>query len=217
MNNSQLYQTFKRNKKIGIILIFTTVVLFIVIAKLRDVDQYEYLKGVFVSEAKILDKKINLNSSAPKYFVRLELVNQKVLLKEDQSWFEVNFAFYEKCKVNNKIGVLVGDFDVFKGSIFAAFGNTAQTYKNSNYAVIDVFDSLDQANEKYPHKSFTADAQVVKKTTSKNEGNYLVLSYEEREMSVRVDSDLYNKYKESDMVSCDFDGIGDFIKIIGVK
>ena len=80
-----------------------------------------------------------------------------------------------------------------------------------------MFDSLDQANEKYPHKTFTAEAQITKKTSSTNEGNYFVLSYEQREMSIQVDNDLYNQYKESDMVSCDFDGIGDFVKIVGVK
>jgi len=218
-NKSGFNQTENRNKliKVGLIVILASIVLFIVIAKVNNVSQYEYLKEVFVSEAKILETKTNADSSPQQYFVRLELINQSATLEEDQSWFEVNYEFYQKCVVNNKIGVLVGDFDVFKGSIFAAFGNTTQTYVNSNYSVVDVFDSLDQANEKYPHKTFTADVQITKKTTSTNEGNYFVLTYEEREMSIQVDNDLYNQYNESDKVSCDFDGIGDFVKIVGVK
>jgi len=216
---SRLNQTDNRDKliKMAIIFIIASVVLIIVIAKVSAVAHYEYLKEVFVSEAQILETKTNLDSSPQQYFIRLGLINQSVTLKEDQSWFEVNDEFYQKCVVNNKIGVLVGDFDVFKASVFAVFGDASQTYENSNYSVVDVFDSLDQANEKYPHKVFTADAQVIKKTTSTNEGNYFVLSYEEREMSIQVDNDLYNQYQESDMVTCDFDGIGDFVKIVGVK
>ena len=166
MNHYQgeLNQTEKRDKliKMSIVFLIASVVLIIVIAKATAVAHYEYLKEVFVSEAQILEIKTNTDSSPQQYFVRLQLINQSATLKEDQSWFEVNATFYQKCVVNNKIGVLVGDFDVFKGSVFAVFGDASQTYENSNYSVVDVFDSLDQANEKYPHKSFTADAQVIK-------------------------------------------------------
>jgi len=221
MNNYKngLNETDKRNKYIkgGLIFIVVSVVFFFVIAKMNDVSQYEYLKEVFVSEAQILEMKTNADSSPQQFFVRLKLIDQSVTLKEDQSWFEVNYTFYQKCVVNNKIGVLVGNFDVFKGSAFAVFGNTTQTYENSNYSVVDVFDSLDQANEKYPHKTFTAEAQITKKTSSTNEGNYFVLSYDAREMSIQVDNDLYNRYIESEMVTCDFDGIGDFVKIVGMR
>lgn len=211
-------QTGKTNlRKWAAISIIAFVILCFTIGKVNDVPQYEYLKEVFVSEAQIIEVKTNTDSSPQQYFIRLKLINQSVELKEDQSWFEVNSEFYKKCVVNSKIGVLAGNFDVFKGSIFAGFGNATQTYENSIYGIVDVFDSLALANEKYPHKTFTADAQLTKKTTSSNEGNYFVLSYEEREMSIQVDDDLYNKYKENDNVSCDFDGIGDFVKIVGVK
>jgi hypothetical protein len=36
-------------------------------------------------------------------------------------------------------------------------------------------------------------------------------------MSVQVDSGVYDQYKENDKVSCNFDGIGDFVKIVGIE
>lgn len=175
----------------------------------------QYLKDAFVSEGQIALTTID----SSKYYVKVALMKSanNVSLTDDMSYVEVTPDFYNKHKTGDKIGVLVGNYDIFKEKYFGLFGNQGQYFEKNIWGVENVFDTKQEADQVYPNKEFTDKAQVKTKTASKSNEFFFILSYQDREITAQVTQEQYQKYNENDYVDCDFQSIGDFIKIIDVK
>lgn len=184
-------------------------IIFIILSVTRP--QKQFLSQVFVSEAKVAELAADTDSSPTKYYVRIALVNPTVSsakLTEDTSWVEVSSEYYIKHKTNDSIGVLVGNYDIYKERLFGG----GQSFDKNIWGIEDIFDNVQDAEETYPKKSFDSPATLIKKV-SDNDRYLFVVTYEDREISVDVDKEVFDKYSENETVTCSLFGYGDYVKI----
>jgi len=89
----------------------------------------QYITDAFVSEGQIIMTTTDLENGPAKYYAKLKLVDPSftdAVINEDQSWIEINQDFYQKHHTNDLIGVLVGNYDIFKEKYFGWFGKNGQ-------------------------------------------------------------------------------------------
>lgn len=205
----------------GVYYLYAIVFIIMIVAYNYDKMQVRnsYLKDAFVSEGRIIQTTLDVDSPIAKYYVKINLVNPtvtNVIISDDDSYFEVTHEFYTKHKIGDVVGVLVGNYDVFKGKYYGWFSNQDQDFEKSIWGFENIFNTKKEADEAYPSKDFKDKALVKAKTITKDGETFFVLVYEEREITFQVTKEQYEKYNENDYVECDFQGIGDFIKIVGV-
>lgn len=217
LNERHLTEQKKKTQKI--ILWYSGIAVIILIAILVMLDENsprnQFLSKAFVSEASIAEFYVDDQNYPMKDYVRVSLINSgnnTASLTMDESWIEVTSEFFGKHKVGDRVGVLVGNYDVYKEKFFGLSKGSGQTFEKNVWGIENIFDSLDAANEAYPQKLFNAAAQLKKKASTKDK-YFFVFNYEEREMTIKVSSEQFNQYKENDSVECTFEGIGEFVKI----
>lgn len=216
-NERYLMEKKKKTQKIILWCVGIAIVLFIAILVMLDENspRNQFLSKAFVSEASIAEFYVDDQVIPNKSYVRLSLINSgnnTASLTMDESWVEVTNEFFGKHRVRDIVGVLVGNYDVYKENFFGLAKGSGQTFEKNVWGIENIFDTLDMANEAYPQKLFNANAQLKKKATAKDK-YFFVFTYEEREMTVEVSSEQFNKYKENDTVECTFEGLGEFVKI----
>lgn len=200
--------SYEKRKTIGIIIIISIFVAFGIIGFASSkTERRFYLKEVSVNEATVSE----LGQENGKYYIRVTPSNG-VPVSGDDSWLEVKQDFYSNHLVGHKVGILLGKGDVYKKRLFS----DGQVFEKTAYEIQDIYDSLELAKEANPQKNYTEKAKITKKKTTKLGDNFFVLTREERSFTQKVTPEMFNKYNLNDEVSCEFEAIGDLVKLIKV-
>lgn len=169
-----------------------------------------YLKEVRVLEASIAERSVEEG----KHYLRLSLVSssQSVYISPDDSWIEVKPEFDAKHGLGSQVGVLLGNYDVFKKRLGAA----GQDYERNIWGIEDVYDSFAHAQQANPVKKFTGEAVLQKKKETKDGGRYMVLEKDGRTFTLKVETALFDKYRVGEKPRCEFESIGDLVKLVRI-
>jgi hypothetical protein len=172
-----------------------------------------YLKEIKVAKATVAETAVEYG----KYYARVINVDSPgVFLSEDNSWIEVSEDFCNGNRPGKEVGLLIGNYDVFKLKYFGLFGSVGQKFKGSNWAIEEVYDSFDMAVKENPVKKYNAKAVLTKKKATKTGETYFVIDADGRKVNTQVDKEIFDRYNVNDSIECEFEARGDFIKIIRV-
>ncbi|MCX7920598.1 MAG: hypothetical protein N3B21_01030 [Clostridia bacterium] len=173
-----------------------------------------YLKDINVSRATIVQREIDTDTN--KYYVKLSedsSSSPKVSFdSDDDRWVEVNFGFYSSHLPGGTVGVLLGHYDVFRDKLFSK----GLKYQKSIWQIEEIYDSLESAQEANPKKKYNAEAELKNKKTLEDGSMYFVLESEGRTMKSKVSKELYDKYSVGQKVECEFEAIGDIVKLLSI-
>lgn len=166
-----------------------------------------YLKDARVCGAKVEEKSTNDG----KYYVRVSLTENAPgqYISTDSLWVEVKNDFYSGHVFNDSVGVLLGNYDVFKKKLVGS----GQKFDKSTWGVEEVYDTLEVAKQENPQKTYKAKAQVAKRKVTQSGDAFLVLAAEDRTMTVKVSREMHDKAEVGKEVECEFESIGDLVKI----
>lgn len=192
--------------------LFVLVFAVVIIANIADsyMPRNYYLKDLKVCEANIVEKasendkisvRVNLTSNMPSEYVN-----------SDDLWIQVTPEFSRKHNMNEKVGVLLGKYDVFKPKLLGS----GQELEKSSWGIEEIYDTLKVAQEANPYSKFTTRAVVNKKKVTKNGDAFFVLSQEDRTFTTQVDKNILNKYEVGQEIECEFESIGESTKLIKV-
>lgn len=195
---------------IGIVA-FVIMMIFVII--LANESETYYVKDTIITEASIQEKA----TDDGKYYLRLRALtenNDLNYLSEDDSWVETSENFYNSHSENSIIGVSASNYDIYSKNILSS----SQRISRSVWQYDDAYEDLAAAEKANPKKSYEGTAELVKKKAFKDSGNfYFVLYYDGREFNMQVNDTDFDKYKVNDKIICNFESIGDLVKLVGIK
>lgn len=197
-----------RNTLIIIGLIIVLIIGAVAVSSMAETNSY--LKEVRVCDATVSEK----TTDGGKYYLRLTLKSNKPTdyISADALWIEVTTEFYGKAGLNTDVGVLLGKYDELKKG---KFSNKLKLAK-SDWGINNIYYSLEEAKEANPQSNYTEKAKISKKRTAKSGETYFVLIKDDRSYITKVDKGLYDKLEVNSEVDCEFESIGEFIKLIKV-
>jgi hypothetical protein len=205
----------KRKKKynwglIGSVVFFTVLILFSIAAGITP--RNSYLKEIKVIQGNVLER----SSENYKYYIRVNNLysDSNSVIAINDPWIEVTAEFFASHGANSEVGLLAGNYDIFKAKYFGLFGKKGQTYEKSEWIIDEIYNNYDAAVSANPSKKYTAMANVVKKKITGDGAAYFVLDTEGRQLSVPVSLETYGKYSAGSKVNCEFEAIGDFVKAL---
>jgi hypothetical protein len=203
----------KKTKKfwaVGSVLFFVLLIAFGIASD--NTPRNSYLKEIKIIRATIAEQ----SAEDGKFYIRVTDTNQdpiKCILFTDP-WVEVSSDFFLKHRANTEVGLLAGNYDIFKARYLGLFGEKGQTYEDNSWAVDEVYDSYDAAVSANPSRQFTENALLVKKKITKSGKAYFILNAKDRKFNIPVTREVYERYGVNSTVRCNFEAVGDFIKII---
>jgi hypothetical protein len=136
----------------------------------------------------------------------------------DKLWIEVSKEFYDRHSINQRIGVLVGDYDIFRtGREFFFFGPEQRRYEKSAGTVENVYDTLADAREANPTKSYTIPGIIKSKKATKDGTCFFILDAQGKTVKATVSKVDYAKYGEGQTINCTFESTGDFMRFQDIE
>lgn len=169
----------------------------------------------YLKEIKVCSSSITkLSTEDGKYYIQVSSVmdGTPVNISDDDLWIEVNSTFYFNHRLLDKVGVLLGHYDIYKKNIFMK----GMALDKEAWSVDEVYDSLEDAQSANPYREYTDTASIEKKKAFKSGNYYFVLKSGERTFNLQVDKDIFEKYKDKQSIDCEFEGYGDFIRLTGI-
>ncbi|MDF2985096.1 MAG: hypothetical protein K0R50_606 [Eubacterium sp.] len=201
--------------QIGLLAIVGIIALIIILGVIGDnLPRNYYLKDVKIMSGTIAQKEFADGKNYIK--IRPENAESSVYLNEDDSWIEVNTAFFEKHPLNGDIGVRLDNLDIYKKKYWGLFGS-GQSFEKNLWSINEVYDALTDAQNANPGKNFTRQAKIEKKKITKRGDHFFVINSDQRSMPVMVDEKVYEKYQVNDSISCEFESIGDLTRLVKVN
>jgi hypothetical protein len=170
-----------------------------------------YLNSITVEPAKIAEK----NDEDGRY-IRLEV--PRLDAPQEVMWTQVDNAFYDKHRVGDEVGVLLGNYDVYKpGREFWLFGNKTRKFEKTSWGIENVYDNLDLAKKANPQEKFEVDATVKDKQVEKSGLKYMLLDAKGKVVKAVVTDDVFNSTNTGQTLKCEFESTGDYVRFLGVK
>jgi len=168
--------------------------------------------SVEVKEATILEMASDYSGASMKLYI------SSIRLSPDDSWMEVQPAFYSAHKKNDRIGVLVANYDVFRcGKEFYITGDRVKLFEKNTWQILTVYNNLEEAQKANTPTTVTMDAVMLRKKAAKDGTLYLIMDAQGKKIKTAVQNADYDKYSEGQTVKCEFEIIGDFTRFIGIK
>lgn len=224
----------KRNRKNGIVIqnvsynkkkkrsishylkiaVYVFVGLIIILGTISDyIPRNYYLKDIKILQGSIIQKECD----AGKYYIKVSPTSYGgFTISDDNSWFEVQEGFYNKCWRTELIGVKFANADVYNPKFWGVFGNRGQTFEENVWYIDEVYNSINDANIENPTKRSTQQAIILKKKITKKGEYFFVINTDNKSMPVMVQKEIYNKYNVNDSLSCEFESIGDLTKFVKI-
>lgn len=177
----------------------------------QQLPRQYYVKDMKVLEATIIETSFEDN----KFYFKVTPLDNQVdpTMMSDELWIEVTQQFYLDHQQGSSVGVLLSNVDAYKPKYFGVFGKKGQKLEGSSWNVEEIYPTYGHALLANPTKQYDGEASVKKKKILKNGDPYLVLEAEGRTYSTRVDPVLYNSTSVGQSLKCEFQSIGDLIKL----
>ncbi|MCE1246962.1 MAG: hypothetical protein LWY06_09975 [Firmicutes bacterium] len=170
-----------------------------------------YLNSLTVESAKIAEK----NDEEGRY-IRVEV--PRLDAPQEVMWVPVDPAFYDKHRVGEDIGVLLGNYDVYKtGHEYWLFGKKTRKFEKTSWGIENVYDNYDMAKKANPQETFEADGVVKDKTLDKSGLKYLLLESNGKTVKAVVTDDVFNNTNAGQKLKCEFESTGDYVRFKGLK
>jgi hypothetical protein len=131
----------------------------------------------------------------------------------DKMWIEVSREFYDRHQVNQHIGVIIGDYDIYRtGREFYFLGPTMRKYEKNTATVENIYDSFADAREANPTKSYTIPSTIKIKKVTKDGTCFFILDAQGKKVKAAVSKVDYARYNEGQTIDCTFESTGDFVR-----
>ena len=213
MGRSYVKSNNSEKKKIKIALAIVAVVALLILGiRALTIEERYYLKNLEVCKAVIVE----MNNEEGDYFVRISpdysTIKSVLNISTDNLWIDVTSDFYIRKKVGEEVGVLLGNYDIFKGKMFGK----GQNYKGNISGIENIYMTYDEAMQANPYKKFTAQALVNKKKITKDGKLFLVVNYDQRTFNIEVSKEVYDKYNKGQQVQGEFESLGESIKLLKI-
>lgn len=177
-----------------------------------NIPRVIFLNYVSPSEATIVEKV----DDSGKLYIRVEVPNLSA--PPDNMWVQVNREYYDKHNKGDRIGVLVGNYDVFRpGRQYGIFGKKTRKFEKTEWGIEEVYDNFDMAKLANPYKKYEVKGTVKDKKTTKDGFCYLLIDANGKSVKANVDKAIYDKYNVGDSVYCEFESYGDYVRYLGLK
>jgi hypothetical protein len=209
-----LYDTRQKKKVFGK-LIFVLLLVLVLSGVTMAVNNALATRKSYMKDIKLLSVGIKSKVVEDgKYYIQIlpgtDMYDIK--LSDDDTWIEVASAFYNKHQTSDTVGVLLGNYDVYKEKLI---GNK-MILEKSYWSLDEIYDSLDEAKSQNAYRKYTAPASIEKKKVFESGNHYFKLKNEERVFTLKVSKNVYDKYNEKQNINCQFEGYGDFVKLISL-
>jgi len=136
----------------------------------------------------------------------------------DHLWVEVRREFYDRHREREDVGVLLGNYDVFKlKRQFVLFGKKTYRYEENFWGVENVYDTYDEAVAANPYTKFTTKGVLKQKLTGRSGQLYFVLDCDGKPVKAVVEKAMFDKCSEGQAFDADFESLGDFTRFVGMK
>ncbi|KNY26086.1 hypothetical protein [Pseudobacteroides cellulosolvens] len=203
------YDARKKKKNIPKKLIFVLLIIVIAVIAISNATATKkyYLKDIKVASASIRTKAIEDG----KYYIQISS-RPDLNIADDDLWIEVTSAYYYKHNNLDQVGVLFGNYDIYKEKLIGS----KMALEKSVWTFDEIYDSLEDGKSKNPYRKYNAPASIEKKKAFESGNYYFKLKNEERIFTLKVSKSVYEKYKEKQEIECKFEGYGDFVKLISL-
>lgn len=213
-----LYDTRQKKKKSILGRLILVLFLILVVAGLtKVVDNALATRKSFMKDVKVCSATIgSMATEGGKYYVQIlsgaDMRANNINLSSDDRWIEVTPTFYVKHKNSDVVGVLLGNYDVFKEKLI---GNE-MVLERSFWTLDEIYDSLEEAKGKNEYHKYTSLSSIEKKKSFESGNSYFKIKNEDRIFTLKVSKEDYDKYKEKQKIYCYFERYGDFVKLISL-
>ncbi|MGE5404299.1 MAG: hypothetical protein ACM3PP_05115 [Candidatus Saccharibacteria bacterium] len=163
-----------------------------------------------ISEVKLIEAPIVEMNSEEGYWVRASV---QELPTTDDEWVEVSSDFYNRKYVGQTCVLLLGKCSEMQ--IEDKDNKLTIGTDNPTWQILDIYDSVEQAQAANPPVSFTMQAKLLERLKSTG-GRYFAMDAEGREFMVDVAPDYYERFKPGDEFTVKFEGWGDYNHCTGI-
>ncbi|MHC9541225.1 MAG: hypothetical protein AB9903_17110 [Vulcanimicrobiota bacterium] len=171
-----------------------------------------YADSMAVYQAGIMEK----SEDGSNYYVRLCVFGLNVPLNE--MWVDVKKDFYDRHKVNDQVGALIGHYDMFKvEKSWLFWGSPVKTYERSFWNIENIYESLDEAQKTNPVAKKVERGVLRKKEMGADNLPYIIVEVGDKKIRYTVSKEDYDSYMDGQTLMAEFETIGDFTRFVGFR
>jgi hypothetical protein len=200
-------------KKILVFVGIALICFLIVVAIVDAVSPKKFCANYMnLHKASIMEKQHDPDEN--RYHIRVYVPGRDI--PSDHLWVEVRKEFYDKHRLGDDIGVLLGNYDVFKAKRqFLLFGRKVYEYDENFWGIENVYDTYNDGMAANPYSKFKMKAVLKEKKTGRSGQLYFVFDCEGKPVKAAVGREMFDKCREGQTFDGQFETLGNFTRFVG--
>ena len=207
-----IFNYIKQNLVVIIfVLIFVGFPLWGILKSIDDNAKRDYLlNDLKVSRATIAETNCDSEGVSNKYYVRVKVPD--INANPDDLWVEVTNDFYSKHYMSEQIGILIGNYDIYKVT-----NDLKKKYEKTAWGIEEIYDTYDAANQANPYKKFNLTTVIKDKKNSKSGKMYFTLDAKGKTFKTPITKEVFDKYEVGQEIEGEFESLGEYVKFLQLK